>query len=78
MGSLNFPTHQAFRVPPPVELTEQEQFVFLSGCCSTVLRLQRLVTRQSNGSGKGILYTEIPVFKNRYFYLVLSSEVSLF
>ncbi len=28
MGSLNFPTHQAFRVPPPVELTEQEQSVF--------------------------------------------------
>ncbi len=42
MGSLNFPTHQAFRVPPPVELTEQEQSVFLSGFSSTVLRLQRL------------------------------------
>jgi hypothetical protein len=28
MGSLNFLTHEAFRVPPPVELTEQGQSVF--------------------------------------------------
>lgn len=28
MGSLNFRTRKAFRVPPPVDLTEQEQFVF--------------------------------------------------
>ncbi len=45
MGSLNFPTLKAFRDSPPVELTEQEQSVFLSGCSSTVLRLQRLVNK---------------------------------
>lgn len=28
MGSLNFLTRKAFRDSPPVELTEQEQFVF--------------------------------------------------
>jgi hypothetical protein len=45
MGSLNFLTRKAFRVPPPVGLNEQEHFVFLSGFSSTVLRLQRLVNK---------------------------------
>ena len=45
MGSLNFRTLEAFRVPPPVELNEQEHFVFLSGFSSTVLRLQHLLNK---------------------------------
>lgn len=52
MGSLNFLTRKAFRDSPPVELTEQEQFVFLSGFSSTVFKVATL-SEQDKVTGIG-------------------------